>query len=270
MCAVALGAAPANAATFSNAGLITINPGGTATPYPSSITVSGLGPSVADVNATLSGFSQTWPPDVDVLLVSPPGQSAVLMSDVPPRDFPACTDDVVATNLTFDDGAAGPIPPATLASGTYQPTDNDLVPCGPLDDAFAGPAPAGPYGSTLTVFNGTNPNGTWSLYVIDDAGGDGGSTSSGSISSGWSLDIKTSNVFSFGKVKRNQNKGTATLVVNVPGPGTLSLTGKGVKTQRTGRPAGAAANKAVSAEGTAKLRIKAKGKKKRRLNDTGK
>ena len=36
-----------------------------------------------------------------------------------------------------------------------------------------------------------------------------------------------SNAFSFGKVKRNTRKGTATLTVIVPGPGTLVLTGGG-------------------------------------------
>src|SRR5262249_55070841 len=34
--------------------------------------------------------------------------------------------------------------------------------------------------------NGTNPNGTWSLYVFDDAGGD-----MGSFAGGWEIDIIT-------------------------------------------------------------------------------
>jgi hypothetical protein len=72
----------------------------------------------------------------------------------------------------------------------------------------------------------------------------------------------------FGSVKRNKNKGTATLAVDVPGSGTLSLTGKGIKAQRIG--GAARVSKTVGAAGRVKLRIKAKGRKKRKLNETGK
>jgi hypothetical protein len=57
-----------------------------------------------------------------------------------------------------------------------------------------------------------------------------------------------SNAFSFGKVKKNRKKGTATLTVIVPGPGTLTLAGKGLKPQRPARAA-ALASKAVIAAG---------------------
>jgi hypothetical protein len=80
--------------------------------------------------------------------------------------------------------------------------------------------------------------------------------------------FKASNADTLGALKRNKHKGTATLSVNVPGPGTLALTGKGVKTQRPA--ARAAASKVVSAAGTVKLLIKAKGKAKKKLNTTGK
>jgi MYXO-CTERM domain-containing protein len=68
--------------------------------------------------------------------------------------------------------------PGPLVPGTFKPTNF------PNADAFPAPAPAPSGGSALSVFNGTNPNGTWSLYVIDDAPSDGGS-----IGGGWSLNI---------------------------------------------------------------------------------
>jgi hypothetical protein len=77
-----------------------------------------------------------------------------------------------------------------------------------------------------------------------------------------------SNADTLGKVKLNKHNGTATLSVNVPGPGTLLLTGKNVKAQRSARAA--MASKTVTAAGKVKLLVKAKGKAKTRLNKTGK
>jgi hypothetical protein len=81
-------------------------------------------------------------------------------------------------------------------------------------------------------------------------------------------DTPISNLFTFGHLQRNTRNGTATLAVNVPGPGTIDLTGTGVKTVRPASEA--VASKAVAAAGIVKLLIKAKGKKKKRLNKTGK
>jgi hypothetical protein len=76
-----------------------------------------------------------------------------------------------------------------------------------------------------------------------------------------------SNAFSFGKARRNTKKGTATLTVDAPNPGELVLSGKGVKPAGA---AGAVTAKTVTAAGNVKLLIRAKGKKQRTLNETGK
>ena len=49
---LAFAAAPASAAVFSNSGPIAIPDSGQANPYPSAITVSGLGGTVTDVHVT--------------------------------------------------------------------------------------------------------------------------------------------------------------------------------------------------------------------------
>jgi hypothetical protein len=84
---------------------------------------------------------------------------------------------------------------------------------------------------------------------------------------GFNAEVRPSNAFRFVRVKRNRKKGTARLTVNVPNPGELVLSGKGVK--RAGA-SGAIAAKRVPAPGEVELLIKAKGKKKRKLNETGK
>ncbi|MBK8022711.1 MAG: matrixin family metalloprotease [Chloroflexi bacterium] len=143
-------------------------------PYPSTRVISGLGTSITDVNVTLSGMYHTWPNDMDILLVSPTGQKVMLMSD-------ACSSvDLVNASLTFDDAAAAAIGTGTCVSGTYRPADYEA------GETFPSPAPAGPYATTLTSFNGANPNGTWSLYVYDDEAGDGGGLLN------WSLSITAS------------------------------------------------------------------------------
>ena len=167
-------AASASAATFTSSGTISIPSSGVASPYPSTILVSGLSSYTTDVNVVLHGFTHSWPDDVEILLVGPGGQNVVLMSDCGGGGA------VNGGELAFDD-AAGSIlqDSATIVSGTYRPTS--WFTTGGI--SIVSPAPSGPYGSALSVFNGVDPNGTWRLYVYDDLGGDAGSIS------GWSLDI---------------------------------------------------------------------------------
>jgi hypothetical protein len=80
--------------------------------------------------------------------------------------------------------------------------------------------------------------------------------------------IQPSNTFSFSKLKGNYKRGIVILTIEVPGPGELSVAGKGVK--RASASGRARESKTVTAAGATKLKIKAAGKAKARLNATGK
>ena len=164
--------------TVSDLTTIIINDNAAATPYPGLLTFTGLEGTVSKVTVTLSDFNHASPEDVDVLLVGPQGQQALLMSDV------GGNLEVGALTFTFDDDAAGPLPDGNvvLVSGVYQPTD---YPDANGNDIFPAPAPAGPYTTPLSVFNGIDPNGDWALYVRDDAPAE-----PGDISGGWSLTLE--------------------------------------------------------------------------------
>ncbi|HEX2688222.1 MAG TPA: proprotein convertase P-domain-containing protein, partial [Kofleriaceae bacterium] len=143
-----------------------------ASPYPATINVSGVVGTVRTVRVTLSGLTHTFPSDIDVLLVGPQGQQVILLSDA------GGGTDIVGVNLTFDDAAAAGVP-TTLVSGTFRPSN---VGGG---DVFPG-APAGAPSAALAAFAGTDPNGPWRLFVVDDAGAD-----KGVIAGGFSLAIET-------------------------------------------------------------------------------
>ena len=164
-------------AVVSSSQEIVIPDSGQGVPYPSSIEVSGLVGTVAEVTVTLAGFGHEFPDDVDVLLVGPAGQSVVLMADM------GGFDTVGNVSLTFDDAAPAPVPDETLiVSGTYRPTREKR--CCRFDGTA--PAPPAPHAAALSAFDGTDPNGTWSLFVFDDGVGD-----QGALSGGWSLEIST-------------------------------------------------------------------------------
>jgi uncharacterized repeat protein (TIGR01451 family) len=158
--------------TFANTNAITIPDIGSATPYPSSITVSGVSGLVGKITATLSNLNHTFPQDVDVLLVGPAGQKTLLMSG-------AGAPNLSGVNVTFDEGAASPVPQnGSIASSSYRPAAYAV------STNLPAPAPVNPYPTTMTVFNGLNANGVWSLYIADRATGD-----AGSVVGGWSLAV---------------------------------------------------------------------------------
>jgi hypothetical protein len=118
---------------------------------------------VADVDVLLNGYSDPVPASVDLLLVGPTGQQAVIMSDAGGL-LP-----VVDTDLVVDDEAAEAMSATAMTSGSYRPTDLD-VDLHP--DVFPAPAPdASSAGTHLSAFDGTDPNGVWQLYAVDDVMG---------------------------------------------------------------------------------------------------
>ena len=153
--ATANGTAEASVGTVTqaNTSAITLPASGTsgsAGPYPSTIVVPTSSPGLTDVTLTLTGLGHTYPGDLSMLLVGPQGQSVILMSRIG-----GGTDAVNAT-ITFDDD--GPAMSTPIVSGTFRPTNLGA-------GVFPGPAPAGPYGTSMSVFDATDPSGTWSLYI---------------------------------------------------------------------------------------------------------
>jgi hypothetical protein len=113
-----------------------------------------------------------------MLLVGPTGAKSILMSDA------GGSYDLAGYSFAFANQALQgwePVCDECYLGSTYErktPADYNGV----ASDVFPAPAPAGPYTADLTVFNGTDPNGTWSLYIVDDTVGD-----VGEILDGWSL-----------------------------------------------------------------------------------
>lgn len=192
---------------FCNETSITMQTDTTVSPYPSSIGVSGLAGTISKVTVTLNNFSHTFPDDVDILLVGPTGANAVIMSDA------GGSADVSNITLTFDDAAGSPLSDiGALTSGTFQPTNHAPA------DTFAAPAPVPSGGSALSVFNGTNPNGVWRLFVRDDQLGD-----AGIFAGGWCLTITRVNVCSItcpANLTVSNDPNQCGAVVNYPAPST--------------------------------------------------
>ena len=163
-----------NAISAINSNAITIPASGTASPYPSEVTVSNNPGLVTDVQINLVNFTHTSPDDVDLMLVAPNGKKVVLMSDI------GGTNPVSNLNLFISDSATSSFPDtSTIASGTFKPTNFEP------GDAF--PTVGAPEGTRLSSLNGTPANGTWRLLLVDDTG-----ANAGSVSGGWALFLLSS------------------------------------------------------------------------------
>ena len=185
----------------------------TSSPYPSQITVSGMVGTLTDVAVTLNGWTDNGtsanPGDLYFLLTGPGGQAFEFMGDVG-SDNP-----ITNVTLTLTDSASAVLTSGGITSGSFKPT----VLGGPACAAFPAPAPspgtdcAGPRG-TSTFFDlfddsGLDPDGTWSLYIIDNTPGDTAST----ISRGWSVEVESTGGY------------VAPPPPSVPEPSSLALVG---------------------------------------------
>lgn len=163
--ALLLAGATAQAALYTSGTLNSILPDGNPNGISSTINVSGLGSSLSDVNffINLSGgfngdiYAYLSHDGVLVPLLNRVGAGSGNMFGFSTAGF---------SNITLDDAATG----------------------GNIHD-IAAPAPWGAYtpdGGSLSAFNGSDPNGSWTLFVSDLAGGGGDSLS---VVESWSLDI---------------------------------------------------------------------------------
>ena len=76
-----------------------------------------------------------------------------------------------------------------------------------------------------------------------------------------SAEFEPSNAVTFAKTRRNKKKGNATITASLAGPGTVVLSGKGLKTKKQ--------SLAAPAGGLVKLKVIAKGKAAKKLRERG-
>ncbi|MEQ1643322.1 MAG: reprolysin-like metallopeptidase [Pyrinomonadaceae bacterium] len=168
-----------------------------AAPYPSNIAVTGAPTGVQRIRVTLYDFYHAFPDNIKVLLVNPQGRRYILMADA---GGPIPVADGSNVTLTFSDNAGAVLPNSTaLTTGDFEPTNWETV----IND-FQAPAPAGPYPQPGSSVGGTaaqtlfgnfgllDGNGTWSLYIRDDNGGNAPLAVNGGVNGGWGLELLAS------------------------------------------------------------------------------
>ena len=129
---------------------------GRATPYPLTRPIAGIDGIITDINVRVLGAYHQNAADLEMMLTSPRGDTAILMSD-------ACPGNALGEDWVFDDESNSFMSvEAPCASGTYRPV-------GRIDELFPGGPVFPPFTDTkLSDFDLTDPNGEWRLFVADD------------------------------------------------------------------------------------------------------
>ena len=162
-------------------------------PYPSQIAVSGMVGALTDVSLIINGWTDNGvsanPGDIFFMVVAPNGQGYEFLGGV------GSSHPLNNVNLTLTDSASAVLTSGIITTGSFKPTV-----LGSSCPAFPIPAPAvaecaAPRGTDtfFSEFGGENldPNGAWSLYIMDNTAGNTAST----ISRGWSVVIDSTGGF---------------------------------------------------------------------------
>jgi subtilisin-like proprotein convertase family protein len=133
---------------------VPMNVSSSGTPTVSSTLAIPVNGTITDLNVVGLIGTHTWIHDLTFTLAGPTGATSILFDGI-------CFDQD-NYDCNFDDNAAaGALPCPPIGGGNYQPQ------------------------SPLSVFNGTQANGTWTLTINDNANQDGGDLT------GWGLEICT-------------------------------------------------------------------------------
>ena len=194
---------------------------------------------ITDVNVARLLGEHSWMDDLDFDLIAPDGTGVRLVSR-----YGGGTDDF---DVAFDDASALP---------------HNTMPLSPMGNPFCTPAtfpncPVGPAYlpfNSLSVFNGRQINGTWTLRFTDNLGGIGGALLQ------WLLDITYAPSSSFNEVDNiivDADPGQCSAIVNygqMTGsdncPGTVSVVQTSGQASGTGFPGGTTANEFLLTDGS--------------------
>jgi len=164
--------------SYTNATALTIPDFAPTTPeYPTTIAVIDQPGNIQKIVVEIRGLTHNQSiRDFGAMIRSPSGQEVLL--------FAAIGDLVGKTGLhfTFDQSSSNLLPQSTnVVSGTYKPTNYTNGDWEFPSNTYAN------YNSSLELFNGSLPEGNWSLFISGNDSGSGG----GSLSNGWVLTVTT-------------------------------------------------------------------------------